>query len=288
MHLSRFFKKWFPLFVGPTLLAFLLAFVVPFVLGVILSFCKFTTITNAKWIGVGNYARAFTETGQGGDVTFVSALWFTLRFTLVSIVSVNVLAFLLALALTQALKGTNWFRTVFFMPNLIGGIVLGWIWQLIFNGILASSGQTLVSDPAYGFWGLVIMTNWQMIGYMMVIYIAGLQSLPSDVLEAAQIDGSGTLSTLFRIKLPLVVPSITICTFLTMASSFKLFDQNLALTNGAPGTQTQMLALDIFNTFYRASGYEGVGQAKAVVFFVMVGLVALVQLRLSRAREVES
>jgi raffinose/stachyose/melibiose transport system permease protein len=282
MHLARFIKKYFALFALPTLLAFAIAFIVPFILGLLLSFTKFTTVTDAKWVGADNYVQAFSD-----NTDFLSALGFTAAFTVVAVVSVNVLAFGLALILTQALKGTNVFRTVFFMPNLIGGIVLGYIWQLIFNGLLFPYDQTLVTYPDYGFWGLVVMTNWQMIGYMMVIYIAGLQNIPSDVLEAAQIDGSGTMSTLFRIKIPLVVPSITICTFLTLTNSFKLFDQNLALTNGAPGTSTQMLALDIYNTFYRTTGFEGVGQAKAVVFFVMVAAIAVLQLRMTRSKELE-
>jgi raffinose/stachyose/melibiose transport system permease protein len=282
MHLSRFIKKYFALFALPTLVAFAIAFLVPFLLGLLLSFTKFTTVTDAKWVGVENYVQAFSD-----NTDFLSALGFTAAFTVVAVVSVNVLAFGLALALTQALKGTNVFRTVFFMPNLIGGIVLGYIWQLIFNGLLFPYDQTLVTYPEYGFWGLVVMTNWQMIGYMMVNYIAGLQNIPSDVLEAAQIDGSGMASTLFRIKIPLVVPSITICTFLTLTNSFKLFDQNLALTNGAPGTSTQMLALDIYNTFYRTTGFEGVGQAKAVVFFVMVAVIAVLQLRMTRSKELE-
>lgn len=269
-------------FVAPTLIAFAFAFIVPFVMGIYLSFCKFKTITDAQFIGIQNYVRIF------GDSDFLNALWFTVRFSVLSILTINVLAFLLALALTRKIKGTNLFRTVFFMPNLIGGIVLGYIWQQIINAVLLQYETTLVANAAYGFWGLVLIMNWQMIGYMMIIYIAGLQNVPSDVLEAAQIDGANGWQTLFRVKLPLVMPSITICLFLTVSNSFKLFDQNLALTAGAPGKRTAMLALDIYNTFYGRSGYEGVGQAKAVLFFIIVAVIALTQLAATRRREVEA
>lgn len=280
--MERTLKKYFPIFVAPTLIAFTFAFLVPFVMGIYLSFCKFKTITDAQFIGLQNYVRIF------GDNDFLNALWFTVRFSMLSVLTINVFAFLLALALTRKIKGTNLFRTVFFMPNLIGGIVLGYIWQQMINAVLLQYETTLVANAAYGFWGLVLIMNWQMIGYMMIIYIAGLQNVPSDVLEAAQIDGANGWQTLFRVKLPLVMPSVTICLFLTVSNSFKLFDQNLALTAGAPGKRTAMLALDIYNTFYGRSGYEGVGQAKAVLFFVIVAAIALTQLAVTRRREVEA
>jgi raffinose/stachyose/melibiose transport system permease protein len=277
---SKFIGRYWLFFVVPTVLAFALAFIIPFLGGLGLSFFSFTTVENAEFNGVQNYVSAF-----GDDDTFLPALWFTTKFTIVSVLSVNVLAFALALALTKGLKGTNVFRTVFFMPNLIGGIVLGWVWQLIINGVLESHGVTLTSDPKYGFWGLVILMNWQMIGYMMIIYIAGIQNIPTDVLEAAEIDGASGFRKLWSVTIPLVAPSVTICTFLTLSNSFKLFDQNLALTNGAPANQTRMLALDIFSTFYNTGGSAGVGQAKAVVFFVIVAVIAWLQLRISRSRE---
>lgn len=280
--MQKTLKKYFPIFVLPTLIAFAFAFIVPFVMGVYLSFCSFRTITNAQFTGIGNYIRIFE------DKDFLNALWFTVRFTVLSILTINVFSFTLALALTRKIRVTNLFRTVFFMPNLIGGIILGYIWQQMINAVLLKYETTLVADATYGFWGLVILMNWQMIGYMMIIYVAGLQNVPSDLLEAARIDGANGWQTLFKVKLPMVMPSVTICLFLTLSNSFKLFDQNLALTAGAPSKRTAMLALDIYNTFYGRSGYEGVGQAKAVLFFLIVAAIALGQLVLTRRREVEA
>lgn len=279
--MQKTLKRYFPIFVLPTLIAFSFAFIIPFVMGVYLSFCKFKTITNAQFVGLENYIKIFA------DKDFVNAFGFTLKFSVVSISTINVFAFILALALTRKIKGTNLFRTVFFMPNLIGGIILGYIWQQMINAVLLKYETTLVANPTYGFWGLVILMNWQMIGYMMIIYVAGLQNVPTDLIEAAQIDGATSLQTLFKVKIPMVMPSITICLFLTVSNSFKLFDQNLALTAGAPSKKTAMLALDIYNTFYGRNGYEGVGQAKAVLFFIVVAVIALGQLVLTRRKEVE-
>ena len=279
--MQKTLKRYFPIFVLPALIAFSFAFIIPFVMGVYLSFCKFKTITNAQFVGLENYIKIFA------DKDFVNAFGFTLKFSVVSIITINVFAFILALALTRKIKGTNLFRTVFFMPNLIGGIILGYIWQQMINAVLLKYETTLVANPTYGFWGLVILMNWQMIGYMMIIYVAGLQNVPTDLIEAAQIDGATSLQTLFKVKIPMVMPSITICLFLTVSNSFKLFDQNLALTAGAPSKKTAMLALDIYNTFYGRNGYEGVGQAKAVLFFIVVAVIALGQLVLTRRKEVE-
>ena len=279
--MQKTLKRYFPIFVLPTLIAFSFAFIIPFVMGVYLSFCKFKTITNAQFVGLENYIKIFA------DKDFVNAFGFTLKFSVVSIITINVFAFILALALTRKIKGTNLFRTVFFMPNLIGGIILGYIWQQMINAVLLKYETTLVANPTYGFWGLVILMNWQMIGYMMIIYVAGLQNVPTDLIEAAQIDGATSLQTLFKVKIPMVMPSITICLFLTVSNSFKLFDQNLALTAGAPSKKTAMLALDIYNTFYGRNGYEGVGQAKSVLFFIVVAVIALGQLVLTRRKEVE-
>ncbi|MDO5391810.1 MAG: sugar ABC transporter permease [Eubacteriales bacterium] len=280
--MQKAYKKYFPIFVLPTLLAFTLFFIIPFIMGIVLSFCKFTTVTNASFVGLDNYIRAFS------NKDFLNALWFTVKFTVVSVITVNVFAFLLAYALTRGIKGTNLFRTTFFMPNLIGGIVLGYIWQLLINGVLARFGVTIVSDAKYGFWGLVILMNWQLIGYMMIIYIAGIQNISTDVLEAAKIDGATKFQTLTRVTIPMVMSSVTICLFLTLTNSFKLFDQNLALTAGGPAKKTAMLALDIYTTFYNRNGWEGVGQAKAVIFFILVGILALSQLYFTRSKEVES
>lgn len=279
--MQKTLKRYFPIFVLPTLIAFSFAFIIPFVMGVYLSFCKFKTITNAQFLGLDNYIKIFA------DKDFVNAFGFTLKFSVVSIVTINVFAFILALALTRKIKGTNLFRTVFFMPNLIGGIILGYIWQQMINAVLLKYETTLVANPTYGFWGLIILMNWQMIGYMMIIYVAGLQNVPTDLIEAAEIDGATSLQTLFKVKIPMVMPSITICLFLTVSNSFKLFDQNLALTAGAPSKKTAMLALDIYTTFYGRSGFEGVGQAKAVLFFIVVAVIALGQLVLTRRKEVE-
>lgn len=276
-------KRYYAFFTVPTIIAFLISFLIPFLLGIYLSFTEFTTVTNSHWVGMSNYIRAFSE-----DRDFINATIFTAKFAVVSVVLINVFAFLIALLLTQKIRGTNLFRTVFFMPNLIGGIVLGYIWQLIINGILYKFGVDITFSANYGFWGLIVLMNWQMVGYMMIIYIAGIQSIPIELFEAAKIDGANSWQVLKSITIPLVMPAVTICTFLTVTNSFKLFDQNLALTAGAPAKKTAMLALDIFNTFYGRNGYEGVGQAKAVVFFLFVGLIVLMQVRLSRRREFEA
>lgn len=274
-------KKWFPIFVLPTLAAFTIVFAVPFILGLGLSFTEFTTVLDAKWVAFENYIRAFSNRD------FLNALWFTVRFAVVSVITINVISFALASLLTKGLKGTNLFRTVFFMPNLIGGIVLGYIWQLIINGILQNIGVTITYDAKYGFWGLVFMMNWQLIGYMMIIYIAGIQNIPTDLQDASKVDGASRLQALRHVTVPLVMPSVTICLFLTITNSFKLFDQNLALTAGAPSKQTAMLALDIYNTFYGKIGWEGVGQAKAVIFFIIVAAISFAQLIFTRKKEVE-
>jgi raffinose/stachyose/melibiose transport system permease protein len=275
-------KRYYAFFTLPTMIAFLISFFIPFLLGIYLSFTKFTTVTDAEWVGLSNYVRALAD-----DRDFLNAAAFTTKFAVVSVVLINVIAFLLALLLTRKLRGTNLFRTVFFMPNLIGGIVLGYVWQLIINGILYRFGVDITYSADYGFWGLVVLMNWQMAGYMMVIYIAGIQAIPPELIEAAKIDGANSWQMLSGITIPLVMPAFTICTFLTVANSFKLFDQNLALTAGAPAKGSAMLALDIFTTFYGRNGYEGVGQAKAVMFFLFVAAVVLLQLRLSRRQEIE-
>lgn len=275
-------KKYFPVFVLPTFISFLVVFLIPFIMGIYLSFTEFTTVESATWVGMENYFKAFTQ-----DENFLNALWFTAKFTVVSVITINVFAFFLAMMLTKALKGTAFFRTVFFMPNLIGGIVLGYIWNLLINSILGIFGVDITYSADYGFWGLVFLMNWQLIGYMMVIYIAGIQNIPRELYEAAKIDGASSFRTLRNITIPMVMPSVTICLFLTLTNSFKLFDQNLALTGGAPARETAMLALDIYNTFYGRTGWQGVGQAKAVVFFLIVAIIAFVQLKITGRKEVE-
>ena len=276
-------RKYYAFFILPTLIAFIISFLVPLLLGIYLSFTKFNTVTDSQWVGVSNYVRAFSE-----DNTFLDASIFTVKFAIVSVVLINVFAFALALLLTRKIKGTNIFRTVFFMPNLIGGIVLGYIWQLLINGVLINFGVDITYSANYGFWGLVVLMNWQMAGYMMIIYIAGIQAIPTELIEAAEIDGANSWQLLKSITIPLVMPAFTICTFLTVTNSFKLFDQNLALTAGAPGRASAMLALDIFNTFYGRNGYEGVGQAKAVIFSLFVAVIVMLQLQFSRSKEIEN
>ncbi len=279
--MQKSLKKYFPIFALPTLVAFTIGFIVPFFMGIYLSFCKFTTVTDAKFVGISNYVKIFT------DKTFGHALWYTAAFTVVSVLLINVLAFTVAMLLTKGIKGTNIFRTVFFMPNLIGGIVLGYIWQLLLNGVLAHFQKTLTYSSAYGFWGLVVLMCWQQIGYMMIIYISGIQNIPGELIEAAKIDGATSGQILKNVTIPMVMPSITICTFLTLTNGFKLFDQNLALTNGEPSNMSELLALNIYNTFYGRTVFEGVGQAKAVVFFILVALIAVGQNYLTRSKEVQ-
>ena len=282
--MEKAIKKYWPIFLLPTLAAFAIGFIWPFIWGIYLSFHKFITVSKTTFVGFDNYLKVFA------DPTFVSAFQFTAAFTVVSTILINVIAFLIALTLTRGIRGTNIFRTVFFLPNLIGGIVLGYIWQILLNGILTTLGLPLLAlDAKNGFWGLIILMCWQQIGYMMIIYIAGLQNVPGDLLEAASIDGASSTQTLFHVKLPMVMPSITICTFLTLTNSFKLFDQNLSLTNGEPAKASQMLALNIYDTFYARSGaqWKGIGQAKAVVFFLLVVGISLIQLYFTRRKEVQ-
>jgi raffinose/stachyose/melibiose transport system permease protein len=284
-------RLWSPLFMGPVVAAFVIGFVWPFIWGIYLSFCKFKTISKAQFIGFGNYVKAFQ------DASFRHAFWYTALFAVTSLVLINLFAFAVAYALTQGIRGSNLYRTVFFMPNLIGGIVLGYIWSMIFDGVLSRYGTSIVLESKYGFWGLIILMCWQQIGYMMIIYIAGLQAVSEDMLEAAKIDGATKWQTLFKVTIPNVMPSITICVFLSLTNGFKLFDQNLALTAGLPyiiqpdGTTintTEMLALNIYNTFYGSnSASQGVAQAKAVLFFILVAGLGLAQLAYTRKREVQ-
>lgn len=283
-------KKYWPFFLIPTVGAFVIGFIIPFIEGVYLSFCKFNTIKDAEWVGFKNFIYIFTKekTGFAAPGGFLDAFLFTGKFTIVSVILINVLAFALALALTKGIKGTNIFRTIFFMPNLIGGVVLGYVWKTLINCFLSIIGQPLLAlNSTAGYWGLIILMCWQQIGYMMIVYIAGLQAIPEDIQEAAMIDGANRTQRLFRVTIPNMMPSITICTFLTITNSFKLFDQNLALTGGEPLHKTEMLALNIYETFYGRVGYEGVGQAKAVIFFILVVAIGLIQLRLTRSKEVQ-
>ncbi len=281
--IRRPIQRCFPLFLLPTFAAFCIGFLYPFGKGIFLSFCNFKTTSKWTWTGLTNYIKAFQ------DASFRYSFLFTAVYALVSLVIINVLAFALAYALTQGIKGSNLFRTVFFMPNLIGGIVLGYIWSMIFDGILSRYGTSILLNTTYGFWGLVILVGWQQVGYMMIIYIAGLQAVPEDMQEAAKIDGASRWQTLWHITIPNVMPSITICTFLTLTNSFKLYDQNLALTEGRPFQgvihTTEMLALNIVNS--NTLKTRGPGQAKAVIFFVLVAAIGIMQLVATRKKEVQ-
>lgn len=282
-------QRLYLVFLAPTFAAFCLGFLYPFVKGIFLSFCRFKTTSKWTWVGFDNYVSAFN------DPSFLHAFWYTAIFAVTSLILINVLSFAVAYALTRGIRGTNIFRTVFFMPNLIGGIVLGYIWAMIFDGVLSRYGTSILLKSQYGYWGLQILMAWQQIGYMMIIYIAGLQAVPEDILEAARIDGANAWQTLWKVTIPNVMPSITICTFLTLTNSFKLFDQNLALTAGRPFIQnagetvktTEMLALNIYSSFYASTTNRGVGQAKAVVFFVLVAAISILQLSSSRKKEVQ-
>ena len=283
--MEKALKKYGPIFVLPTLLAFTIGFIIPFIEGLYLSFCQFTTVKNAKFVGLSNYQSILA------DEQFISAFGFTVSYAVVSIVVINVIALGLALLLTRELKGTNVFRTVFFMPNLIGGIVLGYIWQILINCVLSIVGQPLLAlNSQAGYWGLIILTAWQQIGYMMIIYIAGLQNVPDDLIEAAAIDGANAWQTFWKVILPMIMSSITVCVFLTLTNSFKLFDQNLALTAGDPAHSTEMLALNIYQTFYSRAGmqWKGYGQAKAVLFCLLVVVISFAQLRATRSKEVQA
>ena len=286
---QRPIRKFAPIFILPTFAAFFIGFVWPFLQGIYLSFCKFNTPKDAKWVGFGNYLKVFSDAG------FLNAFKNTAAFAVVSIVLINVIAFMIAYALTQKMRGANLFRTVFFMPNLIGGVVLGYIWSMIFDGILKNYGTYLTANGTYGFWGLVILVAWQQIGYMMIIYIAGLQAISEDMMEAAKIDGASGSQALFQVIIPNMMPAITTCTFLTLTHSFKMFDQNMALTGGLPsvmenGTKvniTELLALNIYSTYNINKNWHGVAQAKAVVFFILVAVLALAQQAATRSKEVE-
>ena len=289
--LRRPIQHWFPVFLLPMVAAFCIGFVWPFLQGLFLSFTKFKTTSKWEWVGIENYLKAFQ------DQSFRYSFGYTALYAFISLVLINVLAFMVAYALTQKIKGSNLFRTVFFMPNLIGGIVLGYIWSMIFDGLLSAYSTSILTNTTWGFWGLIILMCWQQIGYMMIIYIAGLQAVPEDMLEAAKIDGASRWQTLIKVTIPNIMPSITICMFLTLTNGFKLFDQNLALTGGLPyiinpdGTPvhtTEMLALNIYNTFYGQNvNSRGVAQAKAVLFFILVATIGLLQLRSTRKKEVQ-
>ena len=284
--MEKAIKRYFLIFALPTLAAFTIGFIVPFVYGVFLSFCKFTTVVDWSWVGLENYTKIFVVNGKL-DTSFLHSMWYTALFTVVSVVIINLVAFAIGMALTKGIKGTNLFRTSFFLPNLIGGIVLSYIWLMIFNAVLQNFSKTIVSSQWYAFWGMIIVVCWQQIGYMMIIYIAGIQNIPGELIEAAKIDGANSWQMLRNVTLPMLMPTITICSFLTLTNGFKLFDQNLALTGGNPGKSSQLLALNIYDTMYGTTGWQGVGQAKAVIFFILVAIIAIAKNKLTTSKEVQ-
>ena len=280
-------KARFWIFLAPALISFSLVVLIPMLIGFFYAFTDWNGIVGSEitFVGFRNFIEIFTR-----DSSFMHAFGFTALFSICAVVLVNIVGFALALLVTQKFRGATLLRGIFFMPNLIGGIVLGYIWQTLLNGLLSKWGQPLLSLSAKnGFIGMLILLMWQQIGYMMIIYIAGLNNVSPDLIEAAQIDGATSRQILFKIKIPMIMPSVTICTFLTLTNGFKMFDQNLSLTGGDPGKQSQLLALNIYDTFYARSGpqWKGIGQAKAVVFFVLVVVIALIQLRATSSKEVQ-
>ena len=284
--MEKWIRKYFWIFGLPTMAAFTIGFIVPFVYGIFLSFCKFTTVTDWSWVGFKNYTRIFVVNGIV-DTSFLHSIWYTALFTIVSVLIINLVSFAIAMALTKGIRGTNLFRTVFFLPNLIGGIVLSYVWLMIFNSILQNYSKTIVSSEWSAFWGLIVVVCWQQIEYMMIIYIAGIQNIPGELIEAAKIDGANRWQLLKNVTLPMLMPTITICTFLTLTNGFKLFDQNLALTGGNPGKMSQLLALNIYDTMYGTNGWQRLGQAKAVIFFILVAVIAILQNKITTSKEVQ-
>ena len=277
--------KQYLMFAGVSTVLFSAVVILPFIYGLYLTFTSWDGVSKDKpFVGLANYIATFQ------DAAYWQALGRTLIYSVIAVILVNVVAFFLAYLLTSEIKGQNFFRAGFFVPNLIGGIVLGYIWQTLLNGLLSKWGQPLLSLSARnGFIGMLILLMWQQIGYMMIIYIAGLNNVSPDLIEAAKIDGATNRQILFKIKVPMIMPSVTICTFLTLTNGFKMFDQNLSLTGGDPGKQSQLLALNIYDTFYARSGplWKGIGQAKAVVFFLLVIVIALIQLKATSSKEVQ-
>ena len=287
-NIRRSIRRCFPLFVLPVLISFTFSFVVPFGQALYLSFCDFLIPKDAVWVGISNYRTAFLDAG------FWYSFLITFIFANVSILVINIPAYFIAYFLKDQFRAVSLFRTAFFVPNLIGGVVLGYIWSMLFDGMFSYFGTYLTASSVYGFWGLVILVAWQQIGYMMIIYIAAFNAISGDMLEAAQIVGAGEVQRLFRVITPNMIPSITVCTFLTLTNSFKMFDQNLSLTGGAPiqtmesGMQirtTELLALNIFSTYKINRNWHGPAQAKAVIFMLLVGGMAAVQMLLTREKK---
>jgi len=283
---TRSLSYW--LFLAPVLLSLSLVVIIPLVVGIYYSFTNWNGIETGGFVGLKNYLDLFK------DEEFGHALWFTVRFSVVSIILINVIGLSLALVVTSKIKTSKFLRTIFFMPNLIGGLILGFIWQFIFIKVFSGLGSVLgiasfegwLSTTNTGFWGLVILMSWQMAGYIMVIYIAYLEGVPQELLEAAEIDGASAIQRFTHITFPLVAPAFTVSLFLTLSNTFKLYDQNLSLTAGGPFNSTQMVAMQIFKTAF-GQNLMGYAQAKAVIFFIIVAIISLTQVYFNKKREVE-
>ncbi len=279
-------------FVGPALLFFLVIQIIPFVMGIYYSFTSWNGISSTtEWVGFANYARIFTN-----DDRFFDSFLFTTKFMFAAVVISNIIGFSFALLLNSALKTRNMLRTAFFIPNVIGGLLLGFIWQFIFVRGFAAIGdltnlaffqQPWLGDAKTAFWGIVIVFAWQISGYMMVIYIAALQGVDSSLLEAAKIDGASPVTILTKIIIPLILPAFTICFFLTISMAFKIFDLNLSLTGGGPFNSTQSVAINIYQEAFTNNNY-GLGSAKSILFFLVVAIVTTVQVMITKKREVEA
>ncbi|MGX7350878.1 hypothetical protein RU97_GL000409 [Enterococcus canis] len=282
-------KTWFYLFSAPVVIALILVVIVPFIYGIYYSFTNWDAVAQGDFVGLANYQRLFSDEG------FWNAIWFTTKFAVISIILINVIGLSLAMLVTSKFKGANILRTIFFMPNLIGGLILGFIWQFIFINAFSAIGdmignpalKTWLSTTETGFWAMVIVMCWQMSGYIMVIYISYLQGVDESLLEAADLDGATAWQKFWNVKFPLIMPGFTVSLFMTLSNCFKLYDQNLSLTNGGPYNSTQMVAMNIYNTAF-LENKMGYAQAKAVVFFIFVAIISLTQVYLTKRKEVEA
>ncbi|WP_106767002.1 carbohydrate ABC transporter permease [Paenibacillus faecalis] len=279
-------------YVGPALLFFSITIMIPFVMGMYYSFTNWNGVSgNVEWVGFDNFVKIFTD-----DPSFADSFWFTTKFTIVGVILTNLVGFFLAYFLTKKIRGRNFLRTIFFMPNVIGGLLLGFIWQFIFVKGFATLGDVTglsffqlpwLGDEVTGFWGIIMVFVWQSSGYLMIIYIASITNVSKEVLEAAEIDGASRFQVLKNIMVPLIMPAVTVCLFLAISWSFKMFDLNLSLTKGGPYGSTESLAMNVYNEAFLNNRY-GLGTAKSLIFFIVVAIITLVQVRLTKNKEVEA
>lgn len=279
-------------YIGPALLFFGITIIIPFVMGMYYSFTNWNGVSgNVEWVGLDNFKQIFTN-----DSAFAQSFWFTTKFTIVGVILTNLVGFFLAYFLTKNIRARNWLRTIFFMPNVIGGLLLGFIWQFIFIKGFATVGEATgipffnlpwLGDEVTGFWGIVMVFVWQSSGYLMVIYIASITNVSKEVMEAAEIDGANRFQVLKSIIVPLIMPAVTVCLFLAISWSFKMFDLNLSLTKGGPYRSTESLAMNVYNEAFLNNRY-GLGTAKSLIFFLVVAVITLIQVRLTKQKEVEA